>query len=93
MRLPLQFRLKTKHSRELTSNDKIRKFPSTKKQVNRARFKRSISQNADDRSLSRLTDDLEQLTELLKSREEKPQHVTVIDNSEKRANTAEGKVS
>lgn len=93
MRLPLQFRLKTKHSRELTSNDKIIKFPSTKKQVNRARFKRSISQNADDRSLSRLADDLEQLTELLKSREEKPQHVTVTDNSEKRANTAEGKVS
>lgn len=93
MRLPLQFRLKTKHSRELTSNDNIRKFPSTKKQVKRARFKRSISQNADDRSLSRLTDDLEQLTELLKSREEKPQYVTVIDNSEKRANTAEGKVS
>ncbi|PFX28712.1 Collagen alpha-3(VI) chain [Stylophora pistillata] len=93
IRLPLQFHHKTRHSRELASSDEIRKFPSNKKQVlKEARFRRIISQNAEERSLTRLTDDLEKLTQLLKSREGEAQRVIADDDSEKRGNTADGNI-
>lgn len=94
LRSPLQLPLRTRHTRDLTFSNGVRKFHTNKElALKGARLRSLISQNADARSLERLTDDLENLTELLKSREEKAQQDVVEDDSDKRGQSTKGKIS